>query len=111
MLIRAYTLVIGGIKCGGKVHKKVIKALLYASLNQFYNRVPLGRIINRLSKDLREIDETIGYCVGSFLVSMFGLVGTLVICVYASSYLIIIPMIVVAYVSNRLRVFYMKTQR
>lgn len=53
MLVRAYTLVIGGIKCGAQVHKKIIKSLLYASLNKFYNRVPLGRIINRLSKDLR----------------------------------------------------------
>jgi ATP-binding cassette subfamily C (CFTR/MRP) protein 1 len=56
MLIRAYVLVIGGIKCGGTVHKKITKALLYASLTKFYNRVPLGRIVNRLSKDLREID-------------------------------------------------------
>jgi ATP-binding cassette subfamily C (CFTR/MRP) protein 1 len=56
MLIRAYTLVIGGIKCGTTVHKKIIKALLYASLNKFYNRVPIGRIINRLTKDMREID-------------------------------------------------------
>ncbi len=53
MLIRAYTLVIGGIKCGTTVHKKITKALLYASLNKFYNRVPLGRIINRLTKDMR----------------------------------------------------------
>jgi hypothetical protein len=53
MLFRARTLVIGGIKCGSKVHKKITKALLYASLNRFYDRVPLGRIFNRLSKDLR----------------------------------------------------------
>ncbi len=53
MLVRAYVLVIGGIKCGGRVHKKITKALLYASLTNFYNRVPLGRIVNRLSKDLR----------------------------------------------------------
>ncbi len=53
MLIRAYVLIIGGIKCGGKMHKKITKSLFYASLNKFYNRVPLGRIVNRLSKDLR----------------------------------------------------------
>lgn len=56
MLVRAYVLVIGGIKCGRTVHKKIIKSLLYASLNRFYNRVPQGRIINRLSKDMREVD-------------------------------------------------------
>jgi ATP-binding cassette subfamily C (CFTR/MRP) protein 1 len=111
MLIRAYTLVIGGIKCGTTVHKKITKALLYASLNKFYNRVPLGRIINRLTKDMREIDEAIGYSVGNFVVSLFGLLGTLVICIYASTYLVILPMIIVGYLSNRFRVYYMKTQR
>jgi hypothetical protein len=35
------------------VHKSMIKGLLYASLSNFYNRVPVGRIINRLTKDLR----------------------------------------------------------
>lgn len=111
MLFRAYMLVIGGIKCGTIVHKKIIKSLLYASLNKFYNRVPLGRIINRLSKDLRQIDEAIGYSVGNFVVSIFSLAGTLVICVYASTYLILLPMVAVGYMSNRFRVYYMKTQR
>ena len=111
MLIRAYTLVIGGIKCGSTVHKKITKALLYASLNKFYNRVPQGRIMNRLSKDMREVDETIGYAVGSFIACFFGLLGTLIICVYGSTYLIILPMILVLYLSNRIRVYYMNTQR
>ncbi len=111
MLIRAYVLVIGGIKCGTTIHKKIIKSLLYASLNKFYNRVPQGRIMNRLSKDIREVDESIGYSVGGFVVSFFGLLGTLVICVYASTYLIILPMLVVTYFSNRFRIYYMKTQR
>jgi len=38
---------------GMTVHKSMIKGLLYASLSNFYNRVPVGRIINRLTKDLR----------------------------------------------------------
>jgi len=53
MLIRAYTLITGGIKLGATSHKKIIKSLLYAPLMKFYNRVPLGRIVNRLTKDLR----------------------------------------------------------
>jgi ATP-binding cassette subfamily C (CFTR/MRP) protein 1 len=111
MLFRAYTLVIGGIKLGSTTHKKIIKALLYTSLNDFYNRVPTGRIINRLTKDMREVDESIGYAVGNFYVSLFSLLGNLIICLYASTYLMLIPMIIVTYISNRLRQYYMKTQR
>lgn len=54
--IRAYILCVSGIRQGRNAHKQVIKALLYTSLTQFYNRVPIGRILNRLSKDLREVD-------------------------------------------------------
>ena len=35
------------------VHKQMIKSLLYASLGDFFNRVPTGRIVSRLTKDLR----------------------------------------------------------
>lgn len=38
---------------GKKVHDKLMKSLLYASLSNFFNRVPIGRIVNRLTKDLR----------------------------------------------------------
>jgi ATP-binding cassette, subfamily C (CFTR/MRP), member 1 len=51
--IRAYTLVHSGFKQGETVHKKIVQSLLYASLNEFYLRVPVGRIMNRLTKDLR----------------------------------------------------------
>lgn len=59
--IRVFTVVMSALKLGRTIHKKIIKSLLYAGMTQFYNRVPVGRIINRLSKDLRQIDEEVGY--------------------------------------------------
>ena len=53
IFIRVYKLIMAGTEQGYKVHKKMIKSLLYASLGNFFNRVPIGRIINRLTKDLR----------------------------------------------------------
>ena len=49
----AYVLVISGGNQSIVVHKNVTLGLLYASLGNFYNRVPIGRIVNRLTKDLR----------------------------------------------------------
>jgi len=40
----------------GLIHSKTVTSLLSASINQFYNRVPVGRIINRLSKDITQVD-------------------------------------------------------
>ncbi len=56
ILVRAIVMVISSTKQGKVVHDKLIKSLLYASLSNFFNRVPVGRIVNRLTKDLREID-------------------------------------------------------
>lgn len=53
IFFRAYKLVMAGARQGEVVHRKTMKSLLYASLGDFFNRVPVGRIINRLSKDLR----------------------------------------------------------
>ena len=89
----------------------MIKGLLYAGLSEFYNRVPIGRIVNRLTKDLRELDEVINEYIGWFLACLFETLGILFICCYAASPLAIIPMIIVGFFSNKLRVYYMKTQR
>ena len=39
------------------IHKKMSHCLLYAPLNEFFDRVPLGRILNRLTKDVNIIDD------------------------------------------------------
>lgn len=109
--LRAYILVLSGFKQGEIVHRKIIKSLLYASLNEFYSRIPVGRIMNRLTKDLRELDETIGYAMGNYLTNLFSLIGTLSICIYGSTPFMIIPCIIIIYLCNRLRGYYMNTQR
>ena len=35
-----------------KVHDRMAESLLYAPLNEFFDRVPLGRILNRFTKDI-----------------------------------------------------------
>lgn len=56
IFIRATLFLIAGNNQSKLVHNCMIKSLLYADLNNFYNRVPVGRIINRLTKDLRDLD-------------------------------------------------------
>ena len=111
IFFRAYTLVLSGAKQGEKVHKSMMKSLLYASLGNFYNRIPIGRIINRLTKDLRQLDEEIGFAIGNVLVNFFSLLSTLTICIYSSTPLIFIPIVIVMFLSNKIRVYYLKTQR
>ena len=92
------------------MHRRMSKALLYASLGNFFNRVPVGRIINRLTKDLRELDEVIGFKVGNVLLSFFRLFGDLAVCVYSSTPFMLIPILLVMFLCQRVRIFYMKSQ-
>lgn len=46
-----------------------------------------------------------------FLVNGFELLGTLAICVYATTPIALVPMVIVGYLANRVRKYYLKTQR
>lgn len=44
--------------------------LLYAPLNEFFERIPLGRILNRFTKDQGCIDEEIRYSYATFTITI-----------------------------------------
>ena len=87
----------------------MIKGLLYADLSNFFNRVPTGRIVNRLTKDLSELDFKVMDALSFLLVNFFDLLGTLVICAVAGTPLALIPMALSIALSIFLRKYYMKT--
>lgn len=93
------------------MHRLMINALLKASLRKFYSRVPIGRIVNRLTKDLRELDEAIGPAIGGLLVCFFQLLGTISICVYSSTPYLLIPTAIIAYLCWKLKDYYLTAQR
>lgn len=109
--MQSYILVLSGIKQGRTIHKQIIKALLYTSLSKFYNRVPMGRILNRLSKDLRELDQAIGFTVGGTLVNIFCLSVSLTMCIYGSTPWMIFPILITAYACLKIKNYYLKSQR
>jgi ATP-binding cassette subfamily C (CFTR/MRP) protein 1 len=52
MVSRISILFYYALKTAKTVHEKMTGSLLFASLNEFFERIPLGRILNRLTKDL-----------------------------------------------------------
>lgn len=71
----------------------------------------MGRILNRLSKDLREVDETIGVTLGSMLVNVFCLIASLTMCIYGSTPWMLIPIIITGFACIKIKDYYLKTQR
>lgn len=72
----------------------MISNLLFSSLNEFFDRVPLGRIFNRLSKDLNSVDNNIpNYFNNTLVFVFFALTNIIIVLVIAPIY-VFLPIII-----------------
>ena len=55
-----------GLKVGKRLHNILIAYVFRAPINLFFDVTPLGKVLNRFSKDLAVIDEQIYYNLGAF---------------------------------------------
>jgi len=91
------TLFWGAIKASRTLHRKLILNILRLPMT-FFDTTPLGRIMNRLSKDIYGIDVTIPLCLRSFLQMFFDVLGMLVAVSYATPlFLSIVPPLAALY--------------
>ena len=74
----------------------MIQSFADAPLNEFFDRVPTGRILNRLSKDMNVLDLDLYGTLGNFLVNFANCLSDLIFCVYASSVWALIPVFIFA---------------
>jgi len=110
VLFRLLTTVLNGIKAAKRIFSKVLKALLDAPVNKFFDVTPVGRILNRLSKDQNIIDSSLLFGINASIGQIFTVVNTLIISVYVVPYVIIaIP--VAAYLSFKVQQFYLSSSR
>ena len=79
----------------------IVSSIRYMS---FFDKTPIGRIINRFSKDIYLIDETIPRSISSFLNSFFGIILVFFIICYATPLFItvIIPMGIFYFIVQRI---------
>ena len=91
---RIMFLVIRNIINSKKLYYKIMNNLLMAPLTEFYERIPAGRILNRLSKDLASVDTEIPFNVGNTFAVIFKTLSDLGFCIYAAGYFSI-PAVVV----------------
>ena len=71
VLFGAFALAVGGIFASKTLHDKMLSSIMRAPMS-FFDTTPLGRILNRFSKDIYTIDETIPSSLRYIWTKLFG---------------------------------------
>lgn len=109
--LRILILILGNLRIGRELHKKIIKELEVADLILFFFRVPLGRIMNRLSKDINIIDTQIATIISGILSSAGMIFFSLAFFVKYVNIYILIPIVFFVFLLVLLVIFFLKTYR
>ena len=93
VLFAAFSLAIASIFASRTLHSRMLKNILRSPMS-FFDTTPLGRILNRFSKDIYTIDEVIPRSIRSFLYTSLRVISTLIVIVIATPTftIVIIPL-------------------
>ena len=79
------------------IHRKTITTVMHAPMS-FFETTPLGRIMNRFSKDIDTIDNTVSDTLRQFLMTLANVIGAFVlIAIIIPWFLVAVAVIVVGY--------------
>jgi ABC-type multidrug transport system fused ATPase/permease subunit len=79
--MRAYWMLQRGLSAGRDVHRKLLEGILHAPL-QFFESNPVGRILNRFSRDLETIDSGLPRSLLDLFICGFDVLTTITIILY-----------------------------
>ena len=71
ILLRVGLLVVAQLKVSSHLHNKLIKMVFQAPINLFFDVTPIGKVLNRFSRDLSIIDENLFFDFGTVLECLY----------------------------------------
>uniref|UniRef100_A0A8D0ED93 ABC-type glutathione-S-conjugate transporter n=1 Tax=Salvator merianae TaxID=96440 RepID=A0A8D0ED93_SALMN len=109
VLISSFTLAMAGIKAARALHAALLENKLHTP-QSFYDTTPIGRIINRFSKDIYVIDEVIPHTILMFLGTFFNSLSTMIVIMSSTPLfaVVIVPLAILYFFAQR---FYVATSR
>ncbi|DBA00659.1 TPA: LOW QUALITY PROTEIN: hypothetical protein N0F65_003588, partial [Lagenidium giganteum] len=97
MLVRGLAMVEACVRSSSRLHDELLSRVLRAPINEYFDTTPVGRILNRFSNDLDQMDMQLPQQYHNLLQSIALFVGCLAVCAMASVYVALayIPMLFV----------------
>ena len=86
---------IGRLQASQTLHREMVTSVLRARVVEFYDATPLGRIVNRFSSDMEELDTHLPGALGGFVASIGGVVSkatSIAVATFGVCILALIPM-------------------
>jgi ABC-type multidrug transport system fused ATPase/permease subunit len=87
--IRQITLFFVGLRASRVLHDGLIEGIMRSPMS-FFDQTPLGRITNRISKDIYTVDKTLPSAFGSLLSCLFQVIASLVVTLIAMPLFIVV---------------------
>ena len=83
VLFGSFSLAIGGILASKSLHNRMLANIMRSPMS-FFDTTPLGRILNRFSKDIYLIDEVVPRSIRMFIWTFLGVLSTIIVIVIAT---------------------------
>ena len=95
VVMATFSLATGAIFASKLIHNQLLVNILQLPMS-FFDTTPSGRILNRFSKDINTIDETIPRSIRSFINTFFTVLSTIFVISYATPLfmIVILPLLV-----------------
>jgi len=99
----------GGYKASKTLHEGLLKRVVYAPMSWF-DTTPLGRILNRFSKDVASVDDILPRTFSMFFKCVFDVLATLVVITVATPpfLAVMVPVFLIYFFTQR---YYVATSR
>ena len=96
VVMATFSLATGAIFASKLIHNQLLLVNILRLPMSFFDTTPSGRILNRFSKDINTIDETIPRSIRSFINTFFTVLSTIFVISYATPLfmIVILPLLV-----------------
>ncbi|KAF0730173.1 hypothetical protein Ae201684P_013302 [Aphanomyces euteiches] len=96
------------VLCSRTLHAKLFKKVIQAPVNTFFDVTPVGRVLNRFSSDLDQVDSILPFFGVLLLQYGFQIAAVVVVCATTSPYILIVYVPLV-WLFQKIQVFYNRT--
>ena len=83
VLVASFTLAIAGVSASHSLHSRMLKNILRSPMS-FFDTTPLGRVLNRFSKDIYLVDEVVPKSIRTFFFTGLRIFSAILVIVIAT---------------------------